>query len=114
MVTHYETLGIPRTAKTEQIKRSYRGLVKRFHPDLFPAGSEAQAEAGERLRQVNAAYATLSNAQKRTTYDAKLIKRRSSYAEPKPEYCERCGKPTLYWQVDRSKPLCDDCGRTAH
>ena len=111
MATHYETLGISRAAKPEQIKRSYRGLVKRFHPDLFPAGSEAQGEAGERLRQVNAAYAILSNAQKRTTYDAKLIKRRSSYAESKPEYCDRCGKPTLYWQVDRSKPLCNECGK---
>ena len=79
MVTHYETLGIPRTAKPEQIKRSYRGLVKRFHPDLFPAGSQAQAEAGERLRQVNAAYAILSNMQKKATYDAKLVKRRLSW-----------------------------------
>src|ERR1700746_3131829 len=103
MPTHYDTLGIPQTANSERIKRSYRGLVKRFHPDLFPAGSGAQAEAGERLRQVNAAYAILSNVQKRTTYDAKLVKRRSSYAEPKPEYCHRCGRPTLYWQVDRNK-----------
>ena len=31
----YETLGIPKTAKPEQIKRAYRILVKRFHPDLL-------------------------------------------------------------------------------
>src|SRR5579859_5193828 len=114
MVTHYETLGIPRTAKPEQIKRSYRQLVKRFHPDLFPAGSEAQSEAGERLRQVNAAYAILSNAQKRATYDAKLAKRRSSYAEPYPEYCDRCGKPPLYWQAGRKAPSCKQCLLTEH
>jgi curved DNA-binding protein CbpA len=113
MSSHYETLGISRTAKPEQIKRSYRRLVKRFHPDLFPAGSEAQAEAGERLRQIITAYAILSNAQKRLTYDARLIKRTSSYAEPKPEYCDKCGKPTLYWQIGRNIPLCDECGRTA-
>jgi curved DNA-binding protein CbpA len=111
MTTHYETLGIPRTAKPEQIKHSYRVLVKRFHPDLFPSASDAQAEAGERLRQINAAYAILSNGQKRASYDAKLMKRRSSYAEPKPEYCNNCGKPTLYWQVDRNKPLCNECGK---
>src|SRR6266496_2335143 len=98
MPTHYQTLGIPQTAKPEQIKRSYRVLVKRFHPDLFPAGSEEQADAGQRLRQVNAAYAILSNPNKRATYDANLTKRRSSYVEPKPEYCGKCGKPTLYWQ----------------
>jgi DnaJ-class molecular chaperone len=85
MVTHYETLGTPQAAKPEQIKHRYRVLVKRFHPDLFPSGSDAQAEAGERLRQINAAYAILSNAQKRATCDAKLVKKRSSYAEPKPK-----------------------------
>jgi len=35
MQTLYETFGIPKTPKPEQIKRAYRMLVKRFHPDLF-------------------------------------------------------------------------------
>jgi molecular chaperone DnaJ len=94
MLTHYETLGIPHMAKPEQIKGSYRALVKRFHPDLFPAGSEAQAQAGERLRKINSAYSVLSNPQKRASYDARLTKQRSS-AEPQPETCAKCGKPTL-------------------
>jgi DnaJ domain len=42
MPTLDETLGIPNTAKPEQIKRAYRILVKRFHPDLFPTGSATQ------------------------------------------------------------------------
>jgi DnaJ-class molecular chaperone len=111
MPTLYETLEIPKTAKPEQIRRAYRMLVKRFHPDLFPSGSEAQFEGGERLRHINAAYGVLSNTQKRLVYDAKLGKRRSPYAEPKPEYCNKCGKPTLYWQIGREMPLCNDCGR---
>jgi curved DNA-binding protein CbpA len=37
MQTLYETLGLPKTAKPEQIKRAFRILVKRFHPDLFPS-----------------------------------------------------------------------------
>jgi DnaJ-class molecular chaperone len=110
MPTHYETLGIPHTAKHEQIKRSYRGLVKRFHPDLFPSGSESQAEAGERLRQINVSYGILSNPQKRANYDAKLSKRRPPYGEPNPEHCNKCGKPTLYWQIDRDVRLCNECG----
>jgi curved DNA-binding protein CbpA len=109
MLTHYETLGISEAAKPEQIKRSYRRLVKRFHPDLFPAGSEAQAEAGERLAQVNAAYAILSNPRKKASYDSKLIKRKASYSQPDPEYCDKCGKPTLYWQAGRNVPLCNEC-----
>jgi DnaJ-class molecular chaperone len=113
MQTLYETLEIPKTAKPEQIKRAYRVLVKRFHPDLFPSGSNAQFEAEVRIRQVNAAYGVLANPEKRSAYDAKLRKQRSTYSEPKPEYCKKCGKPTLYWQIDRDIPLCHDCGRSA-
>jgi hypothetical protein len=102
----------PKTAKPEQIKRAYRMLVKRFHPDLFPSGSDTQFEAVVRIRQINAAYGILSNPQKRSTYDARTTKRRSPYAEPKPEYCDKCGKPTLYWQIDRDVPLCNDCRRS--
>ena len=110
MFTHYETLGVAQTATPQQIKRCYRILVKRFHPDLFPPGSEAQACGGEKLKKINTAYAVLSNAQKRASYDAKLAKGRSPSLEPKPEYCGRCGKPTLYSQIGREVPRCNECG----
>ncbi|MGE5053016.1 MAG: J domain-containing protein [Acidobacteriota bacterium] len=113
MLTHYETLGISSTAKPEQIKSSYRALVKRFHPDLFPGGSEAQAQAGERLIKINAAYSVLSNPQKRAAYDTRLTRARSS-SGAQPEYCGKCGKPTLYWQVGRNAPMCRQCGSRAH
>jgi DnaJ-class molecular chaperone len=112
MRTNYQILGISQKATPEQIKQTYRTLVKSCHPDLFVSGSQEQARAGERLREINAAYAVLSNPQKRTVYDAKLSKRRSG-SEPKPEYCNRCGKPTLYWDIERDKALCNDCGRVA-
>jgi curved DNA-binding protein CbpA len=111
MITHYETLGISDSAKPEQIKRSYRRLVKQLHPDLFPAASEEQIEAEQQLRLVNAAYSVLSHPQKRASYDSKLNSRKASYAHPDPEYCERCGKPTLYWQVGRKVHRCNDCRR---
>jgi curved DNA-binding protein CbpA len=112
MRTNYQILGISQKATPEQIKRTYRTLVKSCHPDLFVSGSEEQARAEDQLREINAAYAILSNPQKRTTYDAKLSKHRSG-SEPKPEYCYRCGKPTLYWEIERDKALCNDCGRPA-
>lgn len=112
MRTNYQILGISQKATPEEIKQTFRTLVKRCHPDLFVSGSEEQAEATDRLREINAAYAILSNPQKRTAYDAKLSKQRSG-CEPKPEYCCRCGKPTLYWDIDRDKSLCHDCGRGA-
>lgn len=110
MRTHYQILGIAPGATVEQIKRSYRALVKRYHPDLFPAGSAEQEDAGALLREIIGAYAVLSNASKRASYDANLKGRTSSLMDPKPEYCHRCGKPTLYWQIGKSEPLCDGCG----
>jgi curved DNA-binding protein CbpA len=90
MRTHYQILGIPKEASADPVKRSYRSLVKICHPDLFPSGSKAQADAGERIREVNAAYAVLSNRAKRASYDAKLNKQTSFHQEPKPEHCDKC------------------------
>ena len=111
MKTHYQALRIPQEATAEHIKRSYRSLVKRCHPDLFPSGSEAHAEAGRQMREINVAYATLSNPRKRATYDRTLKRHSSPYQGPKPEHCNKCGKPTLYWHVeDRNVATCDSCG----
>jgi len=109
MRTHYQILGISQKASPEQIRRSYRTLVKSCHPDLFPSGSTQQSQAERRIREINAAYAVLSNAKQRAAYDSKISKR-STDGEPKIEYCARCGKPTLYWEIDRERPLCNECG----
>jgi hypothetical protein len=86
-------------------------LVKRFHPDLFPSGSEAQAEAECRMREINVAYAALSNARKRASYD-ETLRQQAFYKEPKPEHCQRCGEPTLYWHLEQNVGLCESCGRS--
>ncbi|MBD5559496.1 MAG: DnaJ domain-containing protein [Clostridia bacterium] len=52
----YEVLGVSDSASEEEIKSAYRRLVKKYHPDRFPHGSPEQAEAAEKLKQVNAAY----------------------------------------------------------
>jgi curved DNA-binding protein CbpA len=83
MSTHYETLGIPREASAERVRRSYRSLVKIYHPDKCASGSEA--EAGKRIREINAAYAVLSNPRKRASYDAKLD--RQAFRHVEPEHC---------------------------
>ena len=110
MRTNYQILGISQSATPEQIKRTFRALVKSCHPDLFVSGSEEQARAQDQLREINAAYAIVSNPQKRTAYDARLSRQRSG-CEPTPERCCRCGQLTLYWDIERDKTLCNDCGR---
>ena len=106
--THYETLGIPADASSERVKQAYRSLVKAFHPDMFPMGSEAQIEAGRRIREINMAYSVLSHPLKRATYDATLQKNVAD-AGLAPARCSRCGKPTLSWQMGKTEILCKGC-----
>ena len=108
MTTHYHTLGIPANAPTERVKQAYRALVKKLHPDLFPSESDAQAEAQRRIRDINVAYAVLSDPERRESYDAKLnirtnnkheISNNKNVMEQVPGRCSRCGKPTLSWHT---------------
>jgi curved DNA-binding protein CbpA len=115
MGTYYETLGITRDASPELIKYAHRSLVKVWHPDKFPGGSEAEAEAGRRIREINAAYTVLSNARTRASYDAKLAagpRVPSAAHSTIPEHCSQCGKPTTYWDTagGKTKRLCYACG----
>ncbi len=67
---HYETLGVERTATADAIKKAYHAKAKQWHPDRVPA--DKQAEATEKMKNIVAAYAELSDAEKRTIYDATL------------------------------------------
>jgi len=110
MRSHYETLGIPKEASAERIKRSYRKLVKLYHPDQFPSRSRAQAEAEKQMREINAAYSVLSKPVSRTSYDGKFNGRACSQIQLDPEHCSRCGKLTGHWQSTlRKVALCPAC-----
>ena len=61
----YDILGVPKTATDQEIKSAYRKLAKQYHPDLNPGNKEAE----EKFKEINEAYDTLSNAQKRAAYD---------------------------------------------
>jgi curved DNA-binding protein len=65
---YYEVLGVPRTATAEEIKRAYRQLARKHHPDLQPAAE--RTKAAERVKEINEAYEVLSNPDKRSKYDA--------------------------------------------
>ena len=61
----YEVLGVSKTATDEEIKKAYRKLAKKYHPDMNPGDKEAEAK----FKEVNEAYEVLSDKDKRAKYD---------------------------------------------
>lgn len=66
-ISYYEILGIERTATLEDIKKAYRKLALRWHPDKNPDNRE---EAEKRFKEIAQAYEVLSDPQKRSRYDS--------------------------------------------
>jgi len=63
---YYEVLGVAKTATDDELKKAYRKLAKKWHPD---ANQDNKKEAEEKFKEVSEAYETLSNPQKRKMYD---------------------------------------------
>ncbi|MGN0738806.1 MAG: J domain-containing protein [Treponema sp.] len=73
----YTVLGVSRNASQDEIKKAYRNLAFKYHPDR----NQGSHEAEEKLKEINAAYSVLGDADKRRQYDLNGFSSSSSYQQ---------------------------------
>ena len=91
---YYEILGVSANASQEEIKKSFRTLVRKYHPDVHP-----DKELAERMfKQIHEAYRTLSDENKRKVYDISRTKKPSDIPPP------RARPQPTGWHASGQKP----------
>src|SRR5579859_5996335 len=62
---YYKILGVARVANTDEVKKAFRKLARKYHPDVNPGDKKAE----EKFKEINEAYEVLSDSEKRRKYD---------------------------------------------
>src|SRR5258706_6273763 len=83
---YYKFLGVERGAGDEEVKKAYRKLARKYHPDV-----SKEANAKEKSQEVSEAYETLRDKEKRAAYDSLGSHRRGQDFRPPPDWFDRFG-----------------------
>lgn len=83
---YYEILGVARSASADEVKKAYRKLARKYHPDV-----SKEKDAEEKFKDVNEAYQTLSDAEKRAAYDQLGKRRPGEDFQPPPDWGSQFG-----------------------
>jgi len=89
---YYKILGINTTASEKEIKQAYRGLARKYHPDINPGDKSAE----EKFKEINAAYEVLSNPEKRKRYNQ--FGEQWEYAD---QFAKSGGQERVRWDFNR-------------
>lgn len=100
VANYYQILGVSPSASPMEIRRMYRQLSKQYHPDTT---NLPPVQAKEKFQQLNEAYATLSNPQRRLDYDRQLYAQRlaSIYAAMADQQTPEMGDSAYLDPIDR-------------
>ena len=83
--THYDVLGVDRTASAAEVRKAYLQLAREHHPDFHTTASDAFRLANEReMQRINEAWAVLSDADRRRTYDERYQQEQRETRRPGP------------------------------
>ena len=101
MSNYYETLGVSKTATADEIKKAYRTLAFKYHPDRNPGDAAAE----EKFKQITAAYDVLGDETKRRNYDLGAYTYESGRNESQNQYQQQYHQQ---YQYTYSNPFGDD------
>jgi len=105
MANYYEVLGVSKTATTEEIKKAYRNLAFKYHPDR----NQGDTAAEEKFKQINAAYDILGDETKRRNYDLTGQTDNNAYSNQQYQrqyqytYSNPFGDDETFWKWQQSR-----------